>query len=492
MVFLLFWIIFITICGSVIADWALPRTSLKTIRFIQAISFGIPTGLGLWSVVFFATGLIVGTFNRFTWTTSTIVILVLTIGSALQSLFLNAIPLDNLQRLPSKLSRVHLCSTLILMIFLCYQLFADSIIYQNELAKYPSGNWDAWAIYNVKAKFLYLGNEHWLNLFQTQTFLAHQDYPLLLPVLVATGWSLLGTSTLNWPLYLQLILAISTCSAMTITTFRLKGLLPAMMVLAAMLATPLLVEMTTWQYADIPLMAYLTLAFLAALLLTEFYGQPDEITQQKPRSGMFMIASLIALAAWTKNEGQLVCLICTLWFIPIVIFTRWRRDWNHLLIAYALGLLLPITAVIVTKSLPETGNDLFQNQTISTLFSRLSDVSRIHAISSYWATIIQQHYLRPLLAISAAALTLILTHRVSQTDMLQRLFKASLILIPCIGTLVGYFTIYLITPHDLQWHLTTSFNRIFSHVYPGLLMGIVMLIPKTTSSHNQSDSSARQ
>jgi hypothetical protein len=35
--------------------------------------------------------------------------------------------------------------------------------------------------------------------------------------------------------------------------------------------------------------------------------------------------------------------------------------------------------------------------------------------------------------------------------------------------LTGYFGIYLITPHDLHWHLLTSLNRLFIQLWPGAI-----------------------
>jgi hypothetical protein len=41
--------------------------------------------------------------------------------------------------------------------------------------------------------------------------------------------------------------------------------------------------------------------------------------------------------------------------------------------------------------------------------------------------------------------------------------------------LAGYFGIYLITPHDLRWHLLTSLNRLFIQVWPSAIFLCFMI-----------------
>jgi hypothetical protein len=40
------------------------------------------------------------------------------------------------------------------------------------------------------------------------------------------------------------------------------------------------------------------------------------------------------------------------------------------------------------------------------------------------------------------------------------------LLLLILGQLAGYFVIYLITPFDLDWHLSTSIDRVISHLFP--------------------------
>ncbi|MBN2438901.1 MAG: hypothetical protein JXL20_09920, partial [Deltaproteobacteria bacterium] len=46
--------------------------------------------------------------------------------------------------------------------------------------KEPHGKWDAWLIWNMHARFLFRGGEHWRDAFASGLDWSHWDYPLLL------------------------------------------------------------------------------------------------------------------------------------------------------------------------------------------------------------------------------------------------------------------------------------------------------------------------
>ena len=39
----------------------------------------------------------------------------------------------------------------------------------------------------------------------------------------------------------------------------------------------------------------------------------------------------------------------------------------------------------------------------------------------------------------------------------------------------GFFVVYLLTPHDLRWHLSTSCNRVFLQLYPPLVVFVLSI-----------------
>src|SRR5262249_40595038 len=59
----------------------------------------------------------------------------------------------------------------------------------------PYGRWDAWAIWNLHAKFLAAPSAAWRGMFDAALGWSQPDYPLLLPSAVARGWTFAGSAT---------------------------------------------------------------------------------------------------------------------------------------------------------------------------------------------------------------------------------------------------------------------------------------------------------
>ena len=49
-------------------------------------------------------------------------------------------------------------------------------------------------------------------------------------------------------------------------------------------------------------------------------------------------------------------------------------------------------------------------------------------------------------------------------------------------TFLAYLSIYVITPHDLQWHLITSLERLLHQLYPAFLLLSLMKIRVTKNN----------
>jgi hypothetical protein len=47
--------------------------------------------------------------------------------------------------------------------------------------------------------------------------------------------------------------------------------------------------------------------------------------------------------------------------------------------------------------------------------------------------------------------------------------------------LLGYFAIYVVTPHDLEWHLAFSLTRSIYHLFPTALL-LLFLVTDTPES----------
>ena len=88
--------------------------------------------------------------------------------------------------------------------------------------KTPHGGWDAWAMWNLRARFLFRAGIHWADAF-SEHLGEHVNYPLFIPANVARGWVILGSDTVVIPIILSALFTFSivglTVSG-TISVFR--------------------------------------------------------------------------------------------------------------------------------------------------------------------------------------------------------------------------------------------------------------------------------
>ena len=86
---------------------------------------------------------------------------------------------------------------IIRILTLCFYLVAASsmIAFLILLVRRSHGEWDAWSIWNLKARFIFRGGAHWRDAFSSVLGFSHPDYPLLIPLSVAGSWILTGKET---------------------------------------------------------------------------------------------------------------------------------------------------------------------------------------------------------------------------------------------------------------------------------------------------------
>lgn len=319
---------------------------------------------------------------------------------------------------------------------------------------HPHGDgWDAFAIWDLHARFLFRGGPHWKDGFVSLIPWSHPDYPLLLPAAIAHFWRYVGNESWVVPSVIALIFAFSTVGLLFSGLSILRGQSQALLGGTVLLATPFFVEQGTSQYADVPLAFF----FLATIVLLCFH---DAGTRQP---GLLALAGLTAgFAAWTKNEGLLFLGAVVL--ARVVILARhegWsscRRQMASLLLA-ALPVLLVI-AYFKVRVAP--AGDLFSSP--ANLWRKILDPAR------YWATV--QWYAKEFLRFGHWLLipgtVLLAGYYFMVGREVGSKYEAGIrTSVLALGlTLAGYFAVYVITPYDIHWHLRSSLNRLFLQVWP--------------------------
>lgn len=329
----------------------------------------------------------------------------------------------------------------------------------------PAGEWDAWAIWNLRAKFLAGPADSWRYAVSPLLERTHPDYPLLLSSFVARVWKFSGTTNSVAPIATGFIffgaLIAVLVSGLALVRGTASGLLAGFVLFST---TPLLLNVPA-QYSDIPL-AFYCLATIALLFV-------DALPESTHDAAIFWAGLCAGFASWTKNEG-----IVFLALVLIVFFAASWRDQgmkpalmrSRLLLAGAApGILLTLWF----KFFLAPGSDPLIQQGIFAATAKLRDASRYAQIARAFMT--ELIHLgsapgHPLILVTMLAIIL----RPQMNERYKLPVKTSAMVLGLM--FLSYCGVYLITPSDLTWHLQTSFGRLILHIWPSfLLLGFAVL-----------------
>ncbi len=328
------------------------------------------------------------------------------------------------------------------------------------------GDWDAWMMFNRAARFIYRDQPNWLQSFSRRMDpIFHADYPLFLAMNIASGWDALGTETPHVPMVQSALFAV-TCAGLLVSTLAAtKSVGQAALGLILFWGTPAVVNEGARELADLPL-AYF---FLATAVLIYLY-----VLHRKP--ALIILAGITAgLGAWMKNEGSVFVLAAGL--ALLIAFLR-DKPWR-VLFWYALGLAVPMALVLYFKLFLAPPSDVLSNAPSRSLM-QLMDPSRHLEILRYFGTQLLffgdwLFFGLPVSVMLVLLVYLVLAHGPLSTERLPMLMTAVILLAV---QMLGYYAVYVITPYDLTWHLTTSVSRVFLQVFP--LIAFFVLISTQT------------
>jgi hypothetical protein len=372
-----------------------------------------------------------------------------------------------------------------LMVAFCVALY--SAVLRSIVHPHGEG-WDAFAIWNLHARFLFRGGDHWRDGLSPLIPWSHPDYPLLLPSAIAHFWTALGRESTAVPAVIGPAFSFATVGLLCSSLAILRGRTSAMLGGLALLSTPFFVEQGSSQYADVPLSFY----FLAAMALLQLYGARNTDEPVRPRSGLLILAGLaVGFAVWTKNEGMLY--LCATLAAQALVFifgdsakvrsderlagstalrsTNRGKAWATLATFFAATAPF-LLLVLWFKHSVTFSSELFSNQ--AALSQKVLDPAR------YWAVI--QWYAKDLLrfgewwpipgTVLLAGLYFLLRKREHRNSLAVRASAWTLAFM-----LAGYFAIYIITPYNLHWHLRFSLSRLFLQLWPCTIFLFFMAMP---------------
>lgn len=348
-----------------------------------------------------------------------------------------------------------------------------------RILAHPHGEgWDAFSIWNLRARFLFLGGAQWRGGFSDLIPWSHPDYPLLVPGAIAHLWTYLGHDDPLVPAIVGVVFAFSTLALLFSSLARLRGRNAALLAGLALTSTPFFIEQGTSQYADVPLSFFI----LASIVL---------LCIGRDHRGLLIFAGMAAgFAAWTKNEGLLFLLALAVGLAWAAILRNIRdtgrnstdRRWRDFLLFLA-GAAPVLLVIALFKHYVATAGDLFSSPRVM--------IYKMLAPGRYW--IVFRWFLKELLRFGAwwivpctvAMVVFYLLVRRKQSRSRDPLCGSCVLAL--VLTLIGYFTIYLITPRDLYWHLRFSLNRLFLQLWPVIIFLFFLFAARQPPALSQSE-----
>lgn len=314
----------------------------------------------------------------------------------------------------------------------------------------PQGDWDAWALWNLRARFL-SAPAAWTNAISPELSRTHPEYPLLWSGAIAHAWAVSGDSAHSAvPVAAAALVAVGTPLLLAATLAVLHSSA------AGWLAALILVSTAAWWrqsqalYADIPLAFYL-LASLATAALAQARGWH--------RPTLALSGLLASLAAWTKNEGLPFFVFCGLavaWTARRPILAWLAGSLPVALLAAAFKLFLaPPARIFDATFLAEPGRAL---QVIQGLAAGAANLG------------------------SWTAHPLVLSALIAATTGIRPLRPLLWLLAPPLALLASAAVVLWGTPNDLLWQIGTTRERLLIQILPALLLAAFLTLRQPAPS----------
>lgn len=320
--------------------------------------------------------------------------------------------------------------SMLLLVIACVTIATRSAAF---FEKY--GAWDAWAIWNLQAKYL-ASQEHWRTmLLNTQH--GHPDYPLLVPGITAFLHRLLPiqveTASFAFSFFITLLIPV-----LLFLQLRQKNLLVAAYVLYMLATDAFYIKHGVSMYADTTLAFFFLCALVA--IRQQLYGNRQ----------VLLTAAALGCALWVKNEGVMLAVIfCAFYFRALFLGGRVKY--------FALGISLPLVTWLVFKLFYAPGNDLLGSVN-SAGVQWLSDIARYRQVFASFRQNINEHFVYVKASIAVYALLCLLRRQWPGKDIYMLLCCAA-----------AYMLVYVATSQNLEWHLNTSADRLLHQLMPAFI-----------------------
>lgn len=327
----------------------------------------------------------------------------------------------------------------------------------------PLGDWDAWIIWNTKARLLYLTPDDWLERLRRLAWWQHADYPLGHPCSVARVWFWSGETQLA-PILISLFHPVLTTLFVVSALTHLRSLPFGLAAGVILLASPVYQESIWAQCADGPLAFYIVAGSVGLLVAR---SMQNSVT-------WWLLCGLSAgIAANIKNEGiAWLAIFASL----LLIDALFRRQWKPYLVWWlAAGPLLAMS--LAFRMAIGVENDLFATE--RSLRDLLTDFDRhLEVFHSLGLALLgsvpeaareaNETSVAPSLGLGCLATLALFVILVSGKHAREQRPTLILLTIALLGYLAAIHIVFVTTPHNLDWHLFSAAHRVIAQIWPML------------------------
>lgn len=320
----------------------------------------------------------------------------------------------------------------------------------------PHGDWDAWAIWNQKARFLLRAGEAWA---QGLTIgWSQPGHPLLLPSSVARLWAYSGEEATLAPALVGMMFG---GAAVAVVIATLGPQRPRAWIGGAVLLAPgVFPREWTAQQADIPF-AFFMVTSLAMLVRAQSTRGRDR------HASLLLCGAAAGMAAWTKNEGLVLVGVTAViasatalrgghgreafWWLGGAVPGLATLAWFKLVFAPDAPYYLP------DSPLPALLEQRFFSDHVGTVNSAIWQ--RLLAWGGPWAP-------GAMLATGVLALAAAFTPSGS----------AARSIVIAIATMASaYYAVYVLTALDVTWLIATTFDRLLVQLWPSVVLAAFLI-----------------
>lgn len=333
--------------------------------------------------------------------------------------------------------------------------------------KNPHGQWDAWAAWNMRARFIFRAEEHWKDLFADFLHNRAWDYPLLLTGIIARCWRYIRSDTVLVPVLISAFSVFATCGVLFSSVRLLRGKNQGYLAGLVLLGTTLFIAHGSSQYGDVSLGLFF-LSVIALLTLRDRFFENNH-------SLLFLTGITAGFAAWTKHEGLIFMLSIAIARLLVVIAAKgWGKGIKEMAF-FCLGALpVALTLIYYKTHVVSVFFAHFSYMDSQSALAKLSDFSKyLLILGFFWRKLLDFGNgvvgVIPLLAVYLFLLGI----RIRREDRIA--ISASGIAIFLMSA--AYFFNYLLTPPDVSivQMVVNSIDRFFLQLWPSFLFVYFMI-----------------